>query len=334
MKKLSFIIPVYNVEKYISRCLDSVLTQNIPLENYEVIVVNDGSPDNSADIVRNYASRYQNIILVEKENGGLSSARNYGIEYCNGEYVWMVDSDDTIQENCLKELLQYAEANKLDFVSIPIIDNFLNTNEKVLSNVNNKPVNQVVNNIEYLDKFAVEHSAWSFIVRRECFKEKDVRFIEGITQEDFEFVIRLLEHCHRISSYQNKGGLYIYNVGREGSITTVMNEKKYLKTLDSFFISIDNLQGKYSKTENQKEYSYYAQRYIDNLKCYALSYLLYFPLPYHIRNEYFEKYKQIDAYTIEETRFLSWKVRGMSYLYKNPFLFSKALYLASKINKG
>ena len=331
MKKLSFIIPVYNVEKYIARCLDSVVTQNISPEDYEIIVVNDGSPDNSADIVRDYTNRYENIILVEKENGGLSSARNYGIEYCKGKYIWMIDSDDTIQENCLKELLQYAEANNLDFVSIPIIDNFLNTNEKVLSNVNNKPVNQVVNNIEYLDKFAVEHSGCTFIVRRECFKETGVRFIEGITQEDFEFVLRLLEHCHRISSYQDKGGLYIYNVGREGSITTVMNEKKYLKTLDSFFISIDNLQKKYPKTGNKKDYRYYVQRYIDNLKCYALSYLLYFPLPYQTRKEYFEKYKQIDAYNIRETRFLSWKVTGMSYLYRRPFIFNKALYLVSKI---
>lgn len=331
MKKLSFIIPVYNVEKYISRCLDSLLNQNIPLEDYEILVINDGSPDNSEKIIKEYQSKYSNIILLNKENGGLSSARNYGIEYCSGEYIWMVDSDDTIQENCLSELLSYVFDKELDFVSIPIND--ISSTKIILSNYQNKPVNIVVNQFEYLDKFHVEKSACVFLVRRVLLKEKKIRFIEGITQEDMDFVIRLLENCHRISSYQEKGGLYNYYIGREGSITTVMNRKKYLKTLDSFFISIQLLQNKYRESK-KGEYGFYAQRYIDNIKCYALSYLIYFPLPYNIRKQYYYKYKQIDMYNIKETRFLSWKVNIMSYLYKIPILYKLAIYSISLFRSG
>lgn len=116
MKKLSFIVPVYNVEKYILYCLDFLLTQNILLDDYEIIVVNDSSLDNSVNIVEDYQSKYKNIFLINKENGGLSSARNCGIEHSLGQYIWMVDSDDTIQENCLNELLSYA-FNKFTSIS-------------------------------------------------------------------------------------------------------------------------------------------------------------------------------------------------------------------------
>lgn len=327
MKKLSFIVPVYNVEKYISQCLDSLLSQNIPLDDYEIIVVNDGSLDNSVNIIKNYQEKYKNIILVNKENGGLSSARNCGIEHSLGQYIWMVDSDDTIQENCLNELLSYAFNKDLDFISFPINDVF--PSKTILSNFRYKPRNIIINQFEYLDRFNVELSAWSFIVKREHLNNPKIRFVEGITQEDMDFVIRLLENCNHISSYQEKGALYNYRIGREGSITTVMNKKKYIKTLDSFFITIQFLQNKYSENIDKNDYGFYAQRYINNFKCYALSYLLYFPLSYNIRKRYFEKYKQINAYDIGETRFLSWKVKLMSYIYQMPILYKFALYVIS-----
>lgn len=330
MKKLSFIVPVYNVEKYISRCLDSLLNQNISLEEYEIILVNDGSLDNSISIITEYQTKYSNIILLDKENGGASTARNYGIEHCTGEYVWMVDSDDTIKENCLNDLLEYAQTYMLDFVSIPIFDIFIS--KTVLSNYQHKPVDIIVNQLEYLDRYDVEYSPWSFIVKRECLNK--VRFIEGITQEDIDFVIRLLENCQRISSYQKQGALYHYYIGREGSVTTTMNMKKYLKTLDSLFIAIQFLQKKYDNKTDKNSYSFYVQRYIDNMKCYALSYLIYFPLPYDIRKQYYEKYKQIDAYNISETRFLSWKVKMMSYLYRMPMLYKITLYGISLFRNG
>ena len=114
MLKLSIIIPVYNVEPYIAKCLDSCLHQDIPTDEYEIIVVNDGSPDNSVVIVKDYMQRYLNVRLVNRDNGGLSAARNTGLKEAKGEYVWFVDSDDWIEPYVLKHLTDKAYKDKLD----------------------------------------------------------------------------------------------------------------------------------------------------------------------------------------------------------------------------
>ena len=114
--KLSIIIPVYNVEQYLKTCLDSVLHQNIAISEYEVIVVNDSSPDGSLAIAEEYARKNSNIKIVTRPNGGLSAARNTGLEHALGEYVWFVDSDDWIEENCLSRLLSIATLESLDIL--------------------------------------------------------------------------------------------------------------------------------------------------------------------------------------------------------------------------
>lgn len=115
MVRLSIIIPFYNVEQYIAQCLDSVYQQDIPEEEYEVICVNDASPDNSRDIVKEYQKKHKNLILVEHEvNKKLGAARNTGRREAQGKYIWNVDSDDMIAPNCLKEMLEICEKNELD----------------------------------------------------------------------------------------------------------------------------------------------------------------------------------------------------------------------------
>ena len=101
MKKFSIIVPVYNVENYLEKCLDSLINQKH--NSYEIIIINDGSTDNSQRIIDNYKKKYPKLISsYKKGNGGLSSARNYGIEKSTGEYLLFVDSDDYISENCLE----------------------------------------------------------------------------------------------------------------------------------------------------------------------------------------------------------------------------------------
>ncbi len=103
--KFSFIVPVYNVEKYLSRCLDSLLSQNYHC--YEIICVNDGSPDNSADILNLYQKKYSNIYVINQDNKGLGAARNTGVKHATGDYVWFVDSDDWIEPDSLNFLSNY-----------------------------------------------------------------------------------------------------------------------------------------------------------------------------------------------------------------------------------
>jgi glycosyltransferase involved in cell wall biosynthesis len=113
--KLSFIVPFYNVEKYIAACLDSLYAQDLPLELYEVICIDDCSPDDSKQIVKEYQRRYSNLILIEHErNKALGGARNTGIQAAKGEYIWFIDSDDYIENYQISRLINLCISNKLD----------------------------------------------------------------------------------------------------------------------------------------------------------------------------------------------------------------------------
>ena len=106
--KLSVIIPIYNVELYIKRCAESTLNQNLSKDEYEVIFVNDGTKDNSVEVLNKAIDfeKYPNFHIYNKENGGLSSARNFGLDKAHGDYVWFVDSDDWIEPNCLAKIVK------------------------------------------------------------------------------------------------------------------------------------------------------------------------------------------------------------------------------------
>jgi glycosyltransferase involved in cell wall biosynthesis len=116
-KKLSIIMPVYNVEKYIGECLQSIYNQDIPEEEFEVICVNDCSPDGSRDIVLDFQQKHKNLILLEHEtNQTLGAPYNTGLQIARGKYVWFIDSDDFIKENVFGKLLEIAETNKLEIL--------------------------------------------------------------------------------------------------------------------------------------------------------------------------------------------------------------------------
>ena len=120
MPKISIIVPVYNVEKYIERCLKSLVNQT--LQDIEIIIVNDGSQDKSEEIIEKYVKENHNKIkYYEKSNGGLSSARNYGIEYATGEYIAFLDSDDYVETNMYEEMYNLAKKENADMVECDYI---------------------------------------------------------------------------------------------------------------------------------------------------------------------------------------------------------------------
>lgn len=118
---LSIIIPVYKVEKYIEKCLNSIFSNNINLSLCEVIVVNDGTPDNSMSIVDAYGAKYSNLKVINQANQGLSMARNNGIAMAKGQYVWCVDSDDWISHDCLNLIIRHISESNSDMFAVGLM---------------------------------------------------------------------------------------------------------------------------------------------------------------------------------------------------------------------
>ncbi|WP_395042741.1 glycosyltransferase [Flavobacterium sp.] len=122
--KLSIIIPVFNVEKYIAKCIDSIITQQIQPNDYEIIIVNDGSPDNSKNIIEEYKKKYPQIVFINQENQGVSVARNKGLDVAKGKYILFIDPDDAVHENSIHKILEVATTNDLDilYLSLELYD--------------------------------------------------------------------------------------------------------------------------------------------------------------------------------------------------------------------
>lgn len=205
--RLSIIIPVYNVEKYISKCLESVIEQDIDHNDYEIIVVNDGSPDDSFKIAQDFAKRNTNIKLLDRVNGGVSSARNAGLDLAKGKYIYFLDSDDYLLPNSLKKILNTCETHDLDiltfgsasFSSISNIDKETprKTNVDVLSN--SETLSQIVTGQDYVAELSYGGEVWLYLINHEFLKFSGIRFIEGRLLEDAMFTLNLFLNAKRMA---------------------------------------------------------------------------------------------------------------------------------------
>lgn len=140
---LSFIVPVYNAAEYLPECLDSLLNQNISKDCYEIICVNDGSRDSSLQVLQSYAQRFPNIVIIDKENGGVTTARNAGLKAARGDYLWFVDADDFIKENILQDYQTKIRETGCDRLVIGcyIFDDVLTDAEREQSQKGELPLN-------------------------------------------------------------------------------------------------------------------------------------------------------------------------------------------------
>lgn len=224
MEKVSVIIPVYNVEKYIKKCLLSVLNQTY--KNLEIIVVNDGTKDGSVSKVNEIINdtKDERIILLEKENGGLSSARNFGIKHATGKYIIFVDSDDYISENMIENLVLKAESGNYDLVET----NYCLVFEDKL-NIKNVP-NIAFNNVrDFLAKGRV--NAWNKIFLKKIIDDNNIEFQEGIYYEDIGFSQKYVLNSKKIAYIDDISYFYLQ---RGDSIIGSNNPKGKLDIIKVF----------------------------------------------------------------------------------------------------
>lgn len=236
MCKVSIIVPVYNVEKYLNRCIDSIIKQTF--ENIEIILVDDGSTDNSSKICDEYALKDHRIKVIHKANGGLSEARNYGIDVATGDYLLFVDSDDYIDVNLIKNLEQYMD-NQLDVIKFKIIrvDEYGKEIKKVDGPIfeelsGEKAFKELVFHDELLECACV------YLFKKSLIINNNFKFALGAEHEDFGLIPLIIITAKSMVSVDNYGYYYVQS---NNSITRNQNYDRTLKRFNDSLIHYDNM---------------------------------------------------------------------------------------------
>lgn len=267
--KASIIIPVYNTERYLRNCLDSVLSQTY--DNVEIILVNDGSTDSSGDICNEYAKSDIRIKAIHKENGGLSSARNEGIRNASGDYVVFLDSDDFWNnESAISEIVQIIEK------SLPVITDVVcfgyreyldNKGDNGIgldfTNFDNNQSDSLALLKEMLSKGIYISSAWCKVINLSLIRKHNLYFCEGITSEDIDWSARLLKAADNIAVYCDS--FYCYRQRSESIVHNLKYEN--LKTLSESIIKCVDFGKDIKSPEFSNLYhNYVSYQYITFLK--------------------------------------------------------------------
>ena len=244
MPKVSIIVPVYNVEEYLERCLTSLVNQT--LDDIEIIVVNDGSTDNSEEIINKFCEEYGSMIrYYVKENGGLSDARNYGIQYATGEYIAFLDSDDYADITLYEKMYNKAIEEKCDFVECDFIWKYDNKEIKDIGNIY-KDTHEMLANARVV--------AWNKLIKKELIDTAKIEFPKGLRYEDIEFFYKLIPYITKFGFVKE---CLIYYVQRTSSIANTQNERnKEIFTIFDNVIKYYKEKGFYDDYKEELEYAY------------------------------------------------------------------------------
>ena len=236
MPKVSVIVPFYNVENYIEKCLNSLVNQT--LEEIQIILVNDGSKDKSVDIVKDFLNRYpEKILYLEKENGGLSDARNFGIPYAKGEYIAFLDSDDYVEKDIYENMYDIAKKENSDMVECDFYWVYPHKMKQDIGEIYDGKK-------EMLEKIRVV--AWNKLIRRELIQKININFPKGYRYEDVEFTYKLVPFLEKVSFVKKP---MIYYMQRLESISNSQNERNI-----EIFDVLDNVISFYKEKDIYNEY--------------------------------------------------------------------------------
>lgn len=226
--KISIIIPMYNVENYIAKCVQSILAQKN--SNYEIIVVDDGSKDNSNKIVKSFNSPL--IKIIEKENGGLSSARNEGVKYATGDYIWFVDGDDYLEDNALECVYEVLKSQKLNVVSCNYYKDYGDKKFLMEDDIDWNDMKQMP---------LINTSACTKIIKTSFYREFNFRFPEGKIYEDLAIMPYIMAKAGKIGLIKEPLYNYVYRPN------SIMTQRDFKENRDDKFFAIDNLYKEFSK---------------------------------------------------------------------------------------
>ncbi|MEG1835103.1 MAG: glycosyltransferase family 2 protein [Oscillospiraceae bacterium] len=241
MSKVSIILPIYNIDKYLARCLNSIINQTY--SNIEIILVNDGSTDNSAEICKEYKTKDERILFFDNTNKGCSYSRNFGLENSTGEYILFVDSDDYIALDLVEKVLKEAEENECDMVVFDLmsIDEENNRSTVISSAI---PVGKTFSIDDFPALLNISPSPVNKLVSRRLWIDSEIRFPVGRRYEDLEAISKLFAVAKRVR-YYNEKPLYFYAFRNDSFVKSGFNKNKF----EEIVIAIDNV-SEYFKAKN------------------------------------------------------------------------------------
>lgn len=244
MPKVSVIVPFYNVEGYIEKCLETLVNQT--LKDIEIILVNDGSKDRSIDIVKKFLKQYpEKIVYLEKENGGLSDARNFAIPYAKGEYIAFLDSDDYVELDTYEKMYNKAKEDDSDLVECDFIWEY--PDRKKID------TGKIYNNKKEMLTYA-RVVAWNKLIKRSLIEEHKMEFPKGLRYEDVEFFYKMVPYYNKVSFVKEP---LIHYIQRSSSISNTQNERtKEIFTIMDNVIKYYKENNLYEEYKTELEYTY------------------------------------------------------------------------------
>lgn len=232
---ISVIIPAYKVEKYIDTCMHSVLNQTY--KNLEIILVDDGSPDNCPKIIDEYAKKDKRIKVIHKENGGISSARNAGMDIAQGKYITFLDSDDSISLDMYETLYNLIKKYDTDIAMCQLIKVTMDEKGNIIipKEIDEEIVEKVYEPVDVLKSTLIDDNVGNYVCTKLIKREmiNNIRFPNGKVYEDAATTYKFIDAVNKIA-YINKK-MYYYLYGREGSITGTFTEKKICDSMDAYY---------------------------------------------------------------------------------------------------
>lgn len=242
MPKISIIIPVYNSEKTIERCLDSIINQ--PYQDYEIIIINDGSKDNSEKIILEYKKNNSKIKYFLKENSGVADTRNFGIEKAAGDYIIFIDSDDYIKDTLFTDISEYLseEIELIKWKGI-IVDENRNEINRISGPIFKKTTGEEGFNILYSSDIFID-ALWVYAIKRTIFTENNFRFTTNTYHEDFGLLPLIIVKAKSMISIDKYNYFYVQT---QNSIMRGINYKRDLKKAYDSLEQYDNINVAISK---------------------------------------------------------------------------------------
>lgn len=246
---LSVVVPIYNVESCLVKCIESILRQTF--QDFELLLIDDGSTDNSSNIAKGYAIKFENVTYIRQSNLGLGSARNTGLHSATGEYISFIDSDDYIDKNMFKEMLCYMEEKDLDvcICDYERVDEKGQVKERHFEKIDSSTIYTSNNNRELL---LIDPAAWNKIYKRNLFILNDIEYPSKVWFEDLRTTMKILVHTQKVG-YIDKP-FYKYLIRYTSIMNTPNLERQYeivdaMKDLISYFKTNDLFDFYYSELE-------------------------------------------------------------------------------------